>query len=632
MGTGTRTTGRDGRGTPGTGASRRTLGLLAALTALAAGLVGCSGLEDLAPDATDPGVVEGLEGDPGDCVVVDLAVSSEKIDLMRDLANEFNAGDLASIDDRCVFVRPQSKASGSAAELLATTWDEAVEGPRPVVWSPASSAWAAVVNQRLADAGRDPIANDAVPFMQTPLVIAMPEPMAEALGWPDEPIGYADILALSQDPEGWSAFGHPEWGPFRLGKTNPNFSTSGLSALIAQNYAAVGKVRGLTLEDLAREDTQAFARGIESSVVHYGPTTLTFLNNWYRNDARGTALTYASAAAVEEVSIVQYNRGNPDGVLQPGEVPEPPRVPLVAIYPEEGTLFSDNPLITLDAEWVDEQQARAAAVFREFVLRPENQQRVLEFGFRPGNIEVPVGEPITAANGVDPTQPQTTLEVPEPAVMVRLLEDWEEQRKGARVLLVVDVSGSMGDSAGEGRDTKLDLAKEAAIRALDQFAPQDQVGLRIFTTDIGPPEHPGWVDVLPVTPISQGVEELRTRIRQLIPQNGTPLYEATLDAHRDMVAAYDPALINAIVLLTDGVNDDGDLGDDQAQLDALVRALSAGSEGARAQPVRVFTIAYGQDADLATMRRLAEASDAAVYDASDPRVIDDVFTSVISNF
>jgi Ca-activated chloride channel homolog len=608
----------------------RGIGLFLGVATLA---TACVQFEDVTTQATETvGAGDGLVGDPGDCVTVDMAVSSEKIDLMRDLANEFNASDLAAVDDRCVFVRPQSKASGRAADLLSSTWDEAVEGPRPVIWSPASSAWAAVVNQRLADAGQPAIAVDPVPFMQTPLVIAMPAPMAEALGYPDEPIGYGDILALSRNPEGWAAFGHPEWGPFRLGKTNPNFSTSGLSALIAQNYAAVGKVRGLTLEDLARDDVQEFARGIESAVVHYGPTTLTFLNNWYRNDARGTTLTYASAAAVEEVSIVQYNRGNPDGVLQPGEVPEPPRVPLVAIYPEEGTLFSDNPFIILDAEWVDSRQAEAAAIFQEFVLRPENQTRVLEFGFRPGNIEVPLADPIVPANGVDPTQPQTTLEVPDPAVMVRLLEDWESQRKGARVLLVVDVSGSMGDPAGDGRETKLDLAKEAAIRALDQFAPQDQVGLRIFTTDIGPQEHTGWVDVLPITPIAQGVEELRTRIRQLVPQAGTPLYEATADAYRDMVAGYDPTLINAIVLLTDGVNDDGDPSDDQAQLEAVVRALSAGSEGARAQPVRVFTIAYGQDADLATMRRLAEASDAAVYDASDPRVIDDVFTSVISNF
>ena len=29
------------------------------------------------------------------------------------------------------------------------------------------------------------------------------------------------------------AFGHPEWGPFLLGKTNPHFSTSGLSAASA---------------------------------------------------------------------------------------------------------------------------------------------------------------------------------------------------------------------------------------------------------------------------------------------------------------------------------------------------------------------------------------------------------------
>ena len=73
------------------------------------------------------------------------------------------------------------------------------------------------------------------------------------------PIGWPDILELARSDEGWAAFGHPEWGPFRLGKTNPNFSTSGLSALIAQNYAAVGTTRDLTLEDLDRPAVQQFA-------------------------------------------------------------------------------------------------------------------------------------------------------------------------------------------------------------------------------------------------------------------------------------------------------------------------------------------------------------------------------------
>ncbi|HEX2029650.1 MAG TPA: substrate-binding and VWA domain-containing protein, partial [Nitriliruptorales bacterium] len=449
------------------------------LAALAVALAACvpDGLEDGSGEGSGDGL-----GDPGDCVVVDMAVSSEKIDLMRDLAQAFNGSDQARVGDRCVFVRPQSKASGGAAELLADGWpDEEAEGPRPVVWSPASSAWGAVLNQRLADQGQPAMAPPSSPFMVTPLVIAMPQPMAEALGYPQTPVGWADVLELARSAEGWARFGHPEWGPFRLGKTNPNFSTSGLSALIAQYYAATGKVRDLTVEDLDRPDVEGFARGVESAVVHYGDTTLTFLNNWYRSDARGTALTYVSAAAVEEVSIVQYNRGNPDGVLQPGEDPQPPKVPLVAVYPKEGTLFSDNPYIVLDADWVSDEQRRGAAAFGEFVQRAENQARVLEFGFRPGNPEVPIADPIVSANGVDPDQPQTTLELPEPPVMTALLDEWKENRKGARVLLVLDVSGSMGDPAGQGtRDTKLDLAKQAAIDALDQFKDDDQVGLRIF--------------------------------------------------------------------------------------------------------------------------------------------------------
>ena len=42
---------------------------------------------------------------------------------------------------------------------------------------------------------------------------------------------------------------------------------------------------------------------------------MTFLNNWFAADARGTALTYASVVAVEEKSVIDYNLGNPDGVL-----------------------------------------------------------------------------------------------------------------------------------------------------------------------------------------------------------------------------------------------------------------------------------------------------------------------------
>ena len=568
--------------------------------------------------------------DPGDCITVDMAVSSEKIDLMTDLARDFNASDEAQVDGQCVFVRPASKASGLAMDLLSQGWpDPEADGPRPVVWSPASSAWGAILNQLRSEQGDDPMAPPAQPFMLTPLVIAMPEPMAEALGYPEEPIGWADILSLARNDEGWGAFGHPEWGQFKLGKTNPNFSTSGLSALIAQTYAATGQSRDLTSEDLARPEVEEFGKGVESAVVHYGDTTLTFLNNWARGDERGTALQYASAVAVEEVSLINYNRGNPDAVLEPGEELVEPKVPLVAVYPEEGTLYSDNPYIVLDAEWVTDDQRAAAEAFGAYVQRPENQQRVLEFGFRPGNPDVAVGAPISAEFGVDPSQPQTTLEVPDPPVMVEILRSWEDQRKSARVMLVLDVSGSMGDPvAGSDRQTKLELAVEAAAGSLEQFKDADEVGLRIFSTELGGDPETDYLDLVPVAPIGDQRAELKERLSGLFPTLGTPLYTVTAASYDDMVDSYDPEKINAVVLLTDGRNEDP-RNDDLA---GLLERLAEDTEGVQSQPVRIFPIAYGDDADLATLRRIADATNAAAYDASDPRSIRRVFDAVISNF
>ena len=571
-------------------------------------------------------------GTPGfdpDCVTVDMAVSPEKVTLLTDLAETFNESD-AEVDGQCVSVRVTRKSSGAAATLLMKGWpDPEANGPQPVIWSPAASGWAAIVNEEvgrtLAPAGR--------PFMQTPLVIAMPQPMAEALGYPETPIGFTDIAALANDPEGWAKYGHPEWGQFKLGKTNPNFSTSGLNFTVAEYYAATGKTSGLTVEDLARPEVEEFARSVEQAVVHYGDITGTFLSNWFRADARGTALTYTSAVAVEEKSIIDYNSGNPDGELSPGETPRPPKVPLVAIYPKEGTLYSDNPFMVLDADWVTEEQRQAATLFEEYVQQPENQARVLEYGFRPGNTSVAVGAPIVAANGVDPTQPQNVLDVPDSEVLVRVLDAWEQQRKSAQVLLVMDVSGSMGDPAGEGTSaTKLELARDAASAALDQFKDSDQVGLRIFTTDIGDVLGETSIDLVPVGPMDEGQRSaLRGQVEGLFPQNGTPLYQATQEAAELIRDSYDPSLINAVVLLTDGVNDDGDPTDDADQLDELIQTLRGG-EGANARAVRVFPIAYGDDADTATLRRIAEASNGALYVASNPATINDVFTAVVSNF
>src|SRR5918994_4431590 len=75
-------------------------------------LAGCGVVQDVVgqEEASD-GTAGGL-GDPGDCIRVDMAVSSEKIDLLTDLAAQFNASDDARVEGRCIFVNPQTKASG----------------------------------------------------------------------------------------------------------------------------------------------------------------------------------------------------------------------------------------------------------------------------------------------------------------------------------------------------------------------------------------------------------------------------------------------------------------------------------------------------------------------------------------
>jgi Ca-activated chloride channel family protein len=238
-----------------------------ALTALSLVAAACTGGDDTAGDDDDPDAteVDGPDVDTGDCIVVDMAVSSEKIALLEDLADRFNTSADAAVNDRCIVVRPRSVASGLAATLIPEGWpDPEANGEPPVIWSPAASAWAGIVNDRAGQV----LAPAGTPFMLTPLVIAMPQPLAEALGWPAEQLGFADLLTLSDDPAGWGSVGHPEWGPFRLGKTNPNYSTSGLNFTIAEYYAAVGKTQGLTVEDLARPAAVDFATRVESSVVH----------------------------------------------------------------------------------------------------------------------------------------------------------------------------------------------------------------------------------------------------------------------------------------------------------------------------------------------------------------------------
>lgn len=578
-----------------------------------------------------PSAKDGHDDLPDDiraeCTVVNVAASTEKADLMRVMAREYNnAGREAA--GRCVQANVFPKASGGGMDALAKGWDPAVDGgPNPDVWSPASSSWAVLLRQRTAAQDKPDLVpgdkpTDLPSVARTPLVIAMPKPMAEALGWPNKALGWGDILALTRDPAGWGKFGHPEWGAFRLGKTNPNFSTSGLNATIGAYFAATGVSSDLTAAQVNDPKTHAFVKGVEQSVVHYGDTTSTFLSNLQAADDRGQGLSYISAATIEEKSVWDYNEGNPTGNPDTlGKHPKP-AVPLVAIYPKEGTLFSDNPYVLLKAAWVTEEKRAGADDFLRYLREPRQQRRFVDAAFR--DFEGKGGDKINRANGMLPDQPKLVLAPPAPAVLDLVQKSWGSLRKRARVLEVIDVSGSMGEDVPKAGQTKLELAKKAAIRALEQYAPDDEVGLWIFSTPQQGRSTP-WLELVPIAPVSQNLQALRSRIGSLTPVGGTALYATMRESVRFVRQSFDPTRINAVVFLTDGKNEYPA----DTNVQSLLQQLQAEDESVA---VRVFTIAYGDNADLPTLREIARASRGAAYDASDPDSIDKVFTAVISNF
>lgn len=560
---------------------------------------------------------------PADCTPVTIVASSEKAGILGTLADRYNAtGPTAS--GTCVWMQVATKASGGAATALARGWDESVDGPRPDVWSPASSSWAVLVTQEAASLDRpSPIPDGAAPsLVQTPLVIAMPQPMAEALGWPDAQIGWADIGALARDREGWASLDHPEWGRFKLGKTNPHFSTSGLNATIASYFAATGVSSDLTEAQVAERKTRTFISQLESAVVHYGDTTLTFLDNMAREAAAGQGLTYVSAVTVEEKSVLDYNLGNPTGNPETlGDQPAP-SIPLAAIYPSDGTLLSDNPWIVLDADWVDATTGAAAGDFLTWLQQPDQQAVFTEAGFR--TFDGQAGGPITRANGMLPDGPTTILDPPAPNVLAAVQDSWDELRKRAHVLLVMDVSGSMGGLVESAGLTKLALAQDAAITALDGFAPDDEVGLWVFSTNRGRGGTP-WLELQPIAPARESVEPMTESISSLVADGGTALYATLREAQATVLADLDTQRINAIILLSDGQNEyppDEDL-------DSLIDQLRGESVDTS---VRVFTIGYGEGADPEALTAIAEASRGTYYEANDPTSIDKVLTSVLSNF
>lgn len=558
---------------------------------------------------------DGSPGPAARCALpaIELRVisSAEKVAALGAIAEAYQKTEPA-VDGRCLKIH-----IGHASSALATGLSGVATGVpgRPDVWTPESTLWV----KALATSSTPMqvvAALDHPSIAMSPTVLAMPRPMAEALGWPDQTLGLAKLRELAAAKNGWASLGHPEWGAFRLDHIDPRLSTAKAQTTLALAYNVTGTVRPLAADIASEKVVRALLKLDRAPGPSHADTTV-FLAGLRDADDAGKALRHISVAALDEMSVLAYNHGNSLGVPMNEDRSDWPKIPLAAFYPPEGTFVSDHPYVILtDAP----DRRRAATTFLEHLRTPAAQATLQRYGFRDRR-GVSAAE-VTADQGVLARQPVKILPQPDPDVASALLQDVGKLRTRSNVLTVLDVSGSMAVRVS-GQLTRMDLAKQAAINSLALYDAHDDGGLWSFTT-----RHRQLVSLGPLNDEVDGGatrrDLIRAQIAKLTPGNDTALYNTAWAAHQRVVANYQRDTRNSVILLTDGRNDIvGGL-----NLNALLARLSKSD---RFRPVRINLIAYGDNVDLPALRKIAAATGGQVFEAPNPANIDRVFALAIAS-
>jgi Ca-activated chloride channel family protein len=496
-----------------------------------------------------------------------VAVSPGMASTFTKLAEQFNANAYKTPDGSLMLVRTLSVVPEKMVE-------QSLANPPFQAIAPDSSLWLNQLDRRWVaaqstdeEASLIPIGNrrfgDPVRYATSPIVIAAWESVARELGWPDRDIGWKDIQqkATADTTFKWN---HPSTG-----------HASGLLATLAEFYAGAGLTRGLTPEAATAQATIDYVRAVEATVRFYGEGEDIIVQ---RLAAEGRS--FLDAFVAQEQVVIAWNQS------QSGER-------LVALYPAEGTLWADHPLALLELGMsgempITDNQRRTYQAFVTFLTSPDVQRQLLAAGYRPADLDIRLdeaGSPFADSTAADWRQPQTTLQIPAANVVEVVQNVWWYTKRPTNVYLVVDTSGSMEES------DKIDLTRMALRSFVEQIrGDRDQVGLIAFASE---------VDVLrSIQPLNDaGRSDLNRAIDQLQAAGNTALIDGVWEAYTELTLRSNPEAINAIVVMTDGQENNS-----RHSLSELQRRI----QQEQGTSVVIFTIAFGGDADEKLLRSMAE--------------------------
>ncbi|MEV0346891.1 substrate-binding domain-containing protein [Nonomuraea sp. NPDC050680] len=498
---------------------------------------------------------------------------------LNKIAGNYNKA-MHSIDSRCVEVTVAKESAARTANALAAGKINAD------LWVADSSL---VVSRLRGQAAGAALPESAGSVANSPVVLVAAKAAAAKLASSLQP-SWAGVIAAANvaNPDGPGK-------KVRVLALDPQKNSAGMAALLAaagsaqqagQSKALVGALKELSGQLVADPTALLASLTVKSgSKVPIGVTS--------------------------EQTIYLHNTKKPDS-------------PVVPLYPAEGTLSLDYPLVIVTK---DAAAQKAAAAFKQ-ELGTESAHRTLrEQGFRTPDGKA--GDALSKDKGFTPAPP-TPLPAPDDKTVVSMAQTWSRLNLGTRLLTLLDVSGTMALPVPGTKLTRMQTIGKIAVEGLGLFPADAEIGVWAFSTHLDG-QGKDWREVVSVGPLSESVNGV-LRKDALSRQLGTAQAKATGDtglndtlkaAYAEMTKSYQEDKINTIVILTDGAgNDDPDGGLNNKQiLNYLKKTYNP------KRPVSILLIAFGPDAPKGKqqMDALAQATGGEAYIAKNVLQVRDFF-------
>ncbi|MCM4080674.1 substrate-binding and VWA domain-containing protein [Paractinoplanes hotanensis] len=510
----------------------------------------------------------------------------------------------ANVDGTCVAVTVSDVNSSTMAAAVAGehkvvlagvgTAPEAVKVPD--IWVPDSSTWLL----RLKSEAPGFVPSDSKPIAQSPIVLAMPKPVAEQVGWPNKKMGWAQLLQLMQTST-----------TLNTGIANPTLDSTGLAGLLAIGQAAGAGEKAQAAKVKAMQALAGSASALRDELIQRFPRS---------NDPNdiGTSL---SAAPVSEENVVSYNAAKPP-------------VPLVALYLDPSPMPLDYPYAIMPE--VDLQKQKAAAGLRTQLASATFKNALGAAGLRSpdgsfgAGFARPLGAPDAsppASNTVGGTGDNggTAAAGFDASALSQVIGSWNAITQPGRVLAVFDVSGSMNTKVPTANNqSRAAVTRRAAAAGLSMFSDKWAVGVWLFSTEmVG--KRP-WKQIVPISPLASSRTTLQESIGQIVPKEdgNTGLYDTVLDAYKEVKRTWQPGKVNSVILFTDGKNEN----DDGIKIEKLLSELKRLNDARK--PVRLVIIGIGDQVSETELQTIVKATPAGgVFVTKDPAKMSSIFVEAI---